>query len=230
MKSLLLLAVVAAVAAGTTAARAADVAAQSDGTLYFGSGNPNGDFTTSTGSDGSILGLRADYRYGALVAPVGNVYTVTAGGGSLALWDYVYSIDLTHASGGTDPTQGYTATLTITSSNQNSSVTSTSSVFYNPLLIPDNDKTGGGVVIEPVTFPVQQNAENISFPVIGGFDGNIPGTYTIDLTLKNAAGAQIATDEILVNVVPLPSAATMGAGMLGLVAAAAFLRKKFQTA
>jgi hypothetical protein len=229
MKKILMLAAVAAIAAATTAAQAdtlgynGNVKVDSTGDLYFGAGNLNGDFATSTASTGEVLGLRADIRFGSLITAtdsspgVTNLYTVPAGG-SPAAWDFVYSVDV---SGTSNTLANYVATLTITPPVGVGG-------SFDPLLVPDNN----GPRNEDKT-TVAQNAENIGFPSFGG-NPNLTGVYTFNLQLfavGGVAGSAIASDTIFVNVVPtpLPSAANMGLGMLAVIGAAGMLRKKLRT-
>ncbi len=192
MKKILMMAAVAAIAASTASAQADTVfntnvvgtGSPPPGILFFGSGNPNGNFTVgNNGVAGTaptiVLGLRADIAFGSLITPtiggptnVDNVYIVPAGvqtGGidaGDALWDFVYSIDV---SGTTSPLTDFVATLTVTDPLGNSSGP------LNPLSFNGN---GGGTQIA-------QNAENISF---GGGNPNLTGLYTIDLTLNSPTG------------------------------------------
>jgi hypothetical protein len=230
MKKVLALLAAAIMAAGTAAARANTVAynqnvADDGGSptpyLFFGTGNPNGHFTTDS-NNGIVIGLRADTRFVGPIAPVDsapgvtNLYNSTAGGGSLALWNYVYSIDV---SGATDTNlNDYVATISITG--PGGALPSYDAIHD----IPDND---GPHHAAELANGVAQNSENIGF--IGG-NPNLAGLYTIDLTLKDARGAVVASDEIFVNAAPLPSAATMGLGMLALVGAAGLVRKKLRIA
>jgi hypothetical protein len=230
MKKVLLLAAVAALAASTVSAQAADVASPDPaGTndLYFGTGNPNGDFTTAAGSN-AVLGLRADIRGGSLIAPtidsgtgLDNLYVVPAGqSGGGALWDFVYSVDVSQAGGSF---AAYIANITVTGPGGSAS--------FNPITqVPDNDAPNHTAELAN---GIAQNAENIVF---GGGNPDALGVYTIDLTLNNnvngVAGSLVAEDIIKVDVVatPLPSAANMGLGMLAVIGAAGMLRKKLRTA
>ena len=231
MKKVLMLAVVAAIVAGNTAIQAASVntyndsvnATQGNGNLYFGTGNPNGLFAVTTDSAlGIQLGLRADIRGGSLITAtngptgVNNLYTVPLGfGGSPngALWDFVYSIDV-----GTGSLSDYTANIEVTP-------TLGIPVAFDPFSPSDNEPSG--------STHVAQNAENIIFglpPALGDLIASTPNQYKFDLTLTNKSTGAVTEDIMFVNAVPLPSAAGMGLGMLGLIGAAGLLRKKFGTA
>jgi hypothetical protein len=232
MKRVILAAVVAMVAASTGAAVHADtlafnqgVAVDGTGNLYTGTGNPNGDFATSTGSTGAVLGLRADIRQGSLITGTDsgsgalNLYSVPYGyNAGLAKWDFVYSIDVTNTG---KLLSAYTATLTVTAPGGGSTA-------FNPLLISDNN--GPRHPYDPTINTIAQNSENIVF---GGGNPNLLGQYTFDMTLTDTStGTQVAEDKMFVDVVPtpLPSAAGMGLAALGVIGAAALLRKKLRAA
>jgi hypothetical protein len=164
-----------------------------------GSGTSNGAFTLDQETGGIELGLRASIRGGGggPVTPGAgtDIYNVPGGTkGGLALWNYDFSInpgDLTN----------FTAKLTITGDGQSSSL--------NPLAFGDNATNSLGA---------KQNSENMGFGLFGGFNfnPNVDTTYTFDLTLTNAAGQVVSTDEIQVSV-PEPSTwAMMIIGFFGL--------------
>ena len=162
-----------------------------------GTNTSNGAFTLDQESGGIELGLRATIRHVGFVTPVTgtDIYNVPGGSNSgLALWNYDFSINPGNLT-------GYTAKLTVTGDGQSSSL--------NPLAIGDNTTNTAGA---------KQNSENMAFGLFGGFNfnPNADTTYTFDLTLSNAAGQVVATDEIQVSV-PEPSTwAMMIIGFLGL--------------
>src|ERR1700733_11853176 len=123
-----------------------------------------------------------------------DIYDVPGGTkGGLALWNYDFSINPGNLT-------NFTASLTITGDGQSSSL--------NPLGIGDNTTNTAGA---------KQNSENMAFGLFSGFtfNPNPDVTYKFDLTLMNAAGQVVATDEIQV-AVPEPSTwAMMMIGFLG---------------
>jgi hypothetical protein len=163
-----------------------------------GSGTSNGAFTRDQETGGIELGLRASIRGGGggPVTPAAgtDIYDVPGGTkGGLALWNYDFSINPGNLT-------NFTANLTITGDGQSSSL--------NPLLIGDNTTNTAGA---------KQNSENMAFGLFGGFNfnPNADVTYTFDLTLMNATGQIVASDEIQV-AVPEPSTwAMMMIGFLG---------------
>jgi hypothetical protein len=164
-----------------------------------GTGTSNGAFTLDQESGGIELGLRASIRGGGggPVTPVSgtDIYDVPGGTkGGLALWNFDFSINPGNLT-------NFTANLTVTGDGQISSL--------NPLGIGDNTTNTAGA---------KQNSENMAFGLFSGFNfnPNADVTYTFDLTLTNAAGQVVSSDQIQV-AVPEPSTwAMMIVGFLGL--------------
>jgi hypothetical protein len=155
-----------------------------------GTGTFNGHFTLDQEAGGVEIGLRAGIRGGGggpitpntgtslYDAPIG-----TAGVPPRALWNIEYSIN-------TGTLSGLTALLTVTDG--------TNTASFNPLAISDNTTNADGA---------KQNSENLTFGFFGAlnFDPNALKTYTFDLTLSDATGAQVSFVEIEVAAVPEPS-------------------------
>jgi hypothetical protein len=100
----------------------------SSNAVYFGTGNPNGGWTTTTGvtadpntqaPDTIELGLRAKYRGGSIIDEPSNTYYVpdgTSANGD-ALWNYEFSIDLNPAGSGNSLTMSdIVATISVVDS------------------------------------------------------------------------------------------------------------------
>jgi hypothetical protein len=232
MKKVLLLAAVAAMTASTVVAHATT---QFDQNLTAGwidgtSANPNGGFTTDT-ENGIQLGLRAKLRQSPNVIDSStDVYNVPVGAEigvpTRASWNYEFSMNVTSGSLLTD----YTETMVITD------VTTGATATVNPLTYW-NDDSGGKVTLA-------QNSENPAFsdfplvnPLVNtagplGYNMNALDEYEFNLSVTDISTGLGASDTIFVNVVPtpLPSAAGMGLGMFGVIAAAGLLRKKLRTA
>lgn len=188
--------------------------------VFFGSGNPNSNFTVT--DVGNVeLGQSAIIRFVGPVDPgVGsNVYNVPTGATSVptktgAAWGVDFSINVANG-GGTANLSGFTALWTLTD------VGNGTTGSFNPLLIPDNALFGS-----PAT--AAQNSEALSFASIAaafgdpGFDLNANDTYDFTLELFDVTGAPVAENSIVVVAgtgapVPEPSSiALFGAGLLAL--------------
>jgi hypothetical protein len=138
-----------------------------------GSGQVNGGFVVTTGSDGAQIGLRAELRGIGLLPQTNNgvsaTYFAPAGtsGGNLALWNFDVDIDLR----GTGHTiSDYSAILTVTAPGG---------------LITPVDLVASDLV--PSNAVLSQNSENPGFSflssVFPSFDPTAPGQYSFDLTL-----------------------------------------------
>jgi hypothetical protein len=176
-----------------------------------GTGEINGGFVVTTGSDGAQIGLRAELRGIGLLPQTNNgvsaTYIAPAGtsGANLALWDFDADIDLR---GTGHSISDYTAVLTVTD--------------IGGLVTPVNLVATGFVPSNAVLY---QNAENPGFaflsPVFPSFDPTAPGQYSFDLTLTPSTfTGDTLSASINVDVVSVPEPSTMvlalGAGVVGL--------------
>ncbi|MGA9869440.1 MAG: PEP-CTERM sorting domain-containing protein [Acetobacteraceae bacterium] len=172
---------------------------------YFGTGNPNTNWTVNTVS-GVEMGLQASLPTIGPIVPVGNVYGVATG----VNWNFNFSVN-TAASGLTLSDVG-PISLSLTDFG-----TGTTGSF-DPTLIPDN------ATVDDTGF---QNSEGLRFAsiaaVLGDPDYDVNANDTYLFTLSTSAGS--VTERVVVGsgAVPEPaSLAVLGVGLLGL----AFTRKR----
>jgi hypothetical protein len=181
--------------------------------VYHGTGNTNVGWTTLTTGNGIELGL-AVQTHGVgignfLAAPGTANYTVSSGPGSLASWNYDYSVNL-GSSGLTIGDISKGASLTIFDQTTNTTVS------FNPALVADNaglhpngttvngSNAQGFAVLSDIGF---QNSENIGF---SGFNPGANDTYVITMTVDGLSLSETVT------AVPEPATwAMMILGFLG---------------
>ena len=220
MKKILLSAAVAAIALAPLSVRASDVTPT--GGFNSGTTNPQSNFTATTSADGKFeLALSAQARFPNTVVVTDNnngTYfaqpgTNTSGSGLVgATWDFDFSIKkrpemaLARVSQQRRhyrhrPERRFQRNLT------------------TPLTTPNDNYVGTGNEAPRI----QKTCSSALFtPHTGTFNPNEGNTYffTLSATESLAAGGTAALmDSITVDVAPLPSAATMGLGMLAVIGA-----------
>lgn len=209
---------VAMVMASPTFAATVDNTSLADPGVYFGTGNPNTGWTVTT-LGGIELGLGVEWRFPNGVggfAPTGNtsIYNVPTGGTTTAVWNYMFSINLSGA--------GITGADVTSSLLQITNLTTGASISYNPLSLTDNAgfgavETNGKTVGAPLTDSGFQNAENLGFDLdpthnaAFAFDPSALDSYQITLTVDG-----VSVEET-VNAVPEASTwAMMILGFIGI--------------
>lgn len=219
----------------TTAAQANtlnDTSLTSPG-VYYGSGNPNTGWATTTEA-GIEIGLSTHYRYvGAAPPDAGtNTYHVNTGLyagqgggtsciGSCALWNIDFSVNL--GSSGFNLGNG-TVQLSVTN------VGTGQHLAFDPFNdLPDNNGYNGNTNTydKPATTSDTgfQNSENLFYFIGPGFsfDPNANDTYLVSLLATGPQGQQLSVDETIIagtGATPLPAALPLfasGLGALGLL-------------
>ena len=213
--------------------------------VIFGSGNANGSFTIGTGGGVEIgLRAKTRYNSGGAPENTfnwdgGNTYTFNPNEGNApsnrAMWNFEWSInsDVNDSTG--NNLDDFSYELALFKVNADGTDPSDAFVFdpINTLIadhsIGDNSTTSStdSVAGDPITYlslissnNVAQNSWNYGFfngagtGALEGINPSLPGQYIIRLTAFDING-EVATSEILVNVVPLPTAAFAGLGLLG---------------
>lgn len=241
-----------AIAAATAFASAGNV----NPDVIFGSGNANGGFTLGTDAGNTVeLGLRAKVRYNAAGSPEntfnydgGHTYTFNPADGNApgnrAMWNFEWSVN-TDTTGSTgDKLNDFTYQLAMFKVNADGTDINDAVAFdlinapYFDHAIGDNTTgNGNGVVAaDPTAYAtlignknVAQNSWNYDFfdgaGALTGWDPNQSGEYIIRLTMFDG-GTTVATTDITVNVVPLPTAAFAGLGLLGVLGGARVIRRR----
>lgn len=183
--------------------------------VYFGSGNPNSNFTTLT-TDQFELGLGTNLRFVGPVVPsplnsaIYNVPTGILGSGSK--WDFIFSVDW--QSGFDLGADHWWLSVLNTANGQ--------TLGFNPSSIGDNATNGHGF----------QNAESLGFAFIStffpnfGYDPNQNDTFIVTLSLQNSSNADISSVSETINQTPLPAALPLFAGGLGVMSLLGWRRKR----
>jgi len=199
--------------------------------FYNGSGNPSNDFTIDT-TGGVETGLRARFRGGPNVTPVGDVYSFAPGGlgASAAFWNYDFSVNL---AGTGLHISDVLANTTLTVIDVLHGVTA----IVNPFTHWGDDASYNGSPGSPTIFQNgsgaafvttllgAQNSENLGFadsPLAGDFNRNENNSYVFTLDVRDNGGAILSSDTMRVDVgtaAPEPaSLALLGAGLAGMAA------------
>lgn len=184
--------------------------------VYFGSGNPNGDWTINTGGGGE-LGLRAKVRFGPTLDGSSGTYFAAAGNDPTtsayrATWNFEYSVNSTGKT-------GFTYFLGI----DNDPSASVNLTFVNLSAI------SSFLAQPPAGYKGFQESSNIGFSSTPGgpFNINSPGLYTFVL---QARGDGVLGNSVNMNVqvgaIPEPETYALMAAGLGLMAFVARRRGK----
>lgn len=179
--------------------------------VYYGSSNPNGEWTINTGNAGE-LGLRAKVRFGSLLDGSSGTYFAAAGNDPTtasyrATWNFDYSVNSTDKPGFTyflgidnDPTAGMNLTFV--------NLSSISALLAKP----------------PEGFSGFQESSNIGFGNTPGgpYNINLPGLYTFVLEARGdgVIGSSVSMN-VQVGAVPEPETYALmaaGLGLMGFVA------------
>ena len=243
---------VCAIAFGASAAFAGDV----NPGVIFGSGNGNGSFTIGTGSGVEIgLRAKRRYNSSGVPDGVynwdgGSTYTFDPANGNApanrAMWNFEWSIntDVNDSTG--NDLNDFTYQLALFSVDADGTDLADAFVFdpintvYADHSIGDNTTTAAtdSVAGDPGSYAalidsnnVAQNSWNYGFfngsgtGILEGIDPSRAGSYIIRLTAFDGTSI-VATSEITVNVVPLPTAALAGLGLLGGLAGVRAVRRR----
>lgn len=211
--------------------------------VIFGSGNANGGFTIV--QDGSLeLGLRAKLRYDLNGQPTNifpfdgvNTYTFNPDDGNApanrAIWSFEWSVN-TNTDGGGVNLNAYTYNISLTGPGGYSFSYNPFGSFRDVALGTNATGNGGGqsrgffdnlVGNIPSGFNVAQESENIGFATFGNSDPQALGLYTVTLTAFQG-GQEVLSNNININVIPVPAALPLLAGGISLLGLMGWRRRR----
>ncbi len=241
MKNVLILG---AIAAAATLAQAGDVHPG----IIWGSGNANGNYTVNTASNVEV-GIRAKLPYvGTTHYDGGNTYTYSAGEtwnfdwsintdvdgtSGLNLGDFTYELSMFKlGADGTNPADAVTFDL-INGVDPNHGVSWYDHSFGDNSTTEATDTVGdaGNYASLVANNNVAQNSWRYIWysqtgSALEGYDVNAVGSYIVRLTVLDGMGAEVVTTDINVNIVPLPTAAFAGLGLLGALGGVRVIRRR----
>jgi hypothetical protein len=235
-----------AIAIATTIASAADV----NPGIIFGSGNANGSWTVSESSNVE-LGLRAKLRYNSSGSPENtfnwdgvDTYTFdpdnSANPSNRSIFNFEFSInsDVNDATSSGNNLNDFTYLLTVSRLNDDGmGVTVLAS--FDPINLPYWDSSigdnGTTAATDTVATDAMHYASLIANNNVAQQSANLgfgytdqptrAGTYYMSLTAFDGMTTVTSTD-ITVNVVPVPTAAFAGLGLLGSLAGIRAIRRR----
>ena len=224
--------------------------------VIFGSGNANGSFTTSTSNGIELgLRAKTRYNSSGLPENTFNwdgvdTYTFDPADGNApanrAMWNFEFSIntDVADATGNNLSDFSYQLALFRVGADGTNIADAFAfdpiNTLYADHSIGDNTTTSSTDQIagDPVSYAslissnnVAQNSWNYGFfngsgtGALEGMDPSLAGSYIIRLTAFDGATA-IGSTDITVNVVPLPTAALAGLGLLGVLGGTRIIRRR----
>jgi len=232
-------------ALGATTVMAGDV----NPGVIFGSGNANGSFTLAESSDVEI-GLRGKLRYNSAGLAEntfnwdgGSTYTFdpknSANPSNRSIFNFEFAIntDVNDATNSGNKLNDFTYLLTVSREKANGDIVELFSfdpinVLHADHSIGDNGTTSATDTVagDPITYAALIAGNNVAQQSwnVGFFNGTPTkvGSYFVELTAFDGMGAEVVSNDITINVVPLPTAAFAGLGLLGSLAGVRVLRRR----
>ena len=238
--------------AATTTFASADILTHG---VIFGSGNANGSFTTNV-SNGIELGLRAKVRFDLSGQPSGvhnydgvDTYTFSPDNGTPpaghSMWSFDWSVNSDVAGSSGNNLNDFTYELALYKLNADGTNDSDALIFdpingvYFDHSIGDNMTTSAtdSVAGDPFAYANLISSNNVAqnswrhgwldtpTNALANWDPDALGSYIIRLTAFDN-GIEAASTDITINVVPLPTSALAGLGLLGALGGIRIIRRR----